>query len=204
MVSPERRTLGALLLIISGAFFAVFAWRMAMSPAAPAGDPAPAATSTESRVLTFTHAYSVGYEGVNYHVKAELQHPFPQFTTMKEENAPSRFMLHEGERVHWIHIMSNDGAGFTSPEQAWDEMYKERLCPACAKITPPFPVSDLAGATKLAAYADSNTEVLVWQYNADFIVAARIVKPSTEAENVLRTFKFTYERTDDLLPYQLP
>jgi hypothetical protein len=191
------------LVVIAGIGFMIT--RPSAAPAVifpgPTSTPSGTVTVPNDNVQNFTASHATGFEGVNYRVTSTLQYPSPAFSATQDPQNQTRIILQEGSKTHEIYIFSNDGAGFTGVDEAFNGLFKNRLCSTCVKQQT-NPISpDTVGAYSVGTYANADTEVIVLNYRG-FFVGAKLIKPSTNAEMVLSTFRLNYARTNELLPYQ--
>lgn len=152
---------------------------------------------SENENKKFTVSYLSGFEGYNFRINAEVTYPAPQFEPAQDIANKSEILLKEGNRVHTIRILNNDGPGFQNSEEAFEGAFRS-MCDTCTKVTNTFDISKMPGASDLATFANPNAEVLVMKFNnGGFYVAALLLKPTQVAERVLETFRFSAERTNE-------
>jgi hypothetical protein len=133
----------------------------------------------------FKKTYRTGFEENIFSLNYSLMYPQGTYSVSNEGSNLSKIFIKENKTnlTSTIQVFNNDGAGFASVTEFWNEM---KYCTGCKKIQTTG--VSLKGATGLQVY-ESNTDIwYVYAHDPGF-VAMKLAKPIDNIKPIMESFE---------------
>ncbi|TSC81968.1 MAG: sporulation/spore germination protein [Parcubacteria group bacterium Gr01-1014_20] len=139
---------------------------------------------------TFTHVFVTGYEGVYPEVTVKLDYD-PKVIDLRSFGAEILLHNKNTDQIGSIRVISNDGPGFSSPKQAFEEMH---YCDTCAPKTVDI---NFKNASDILAFESEKESWYIFAHDPGFVVM-RIPKPDTEVKKILPSLTVSTRMTNTM------
>ena len=140
---------------------------------------------------TISASYLTGFEAEFYRISYSLNYDPKVLTARPMASAQNTIQLYEKStgNLDTIRIFYNGAAGFSSPQDIWENLYKPN-CPKCARIDYSSFIQNSV------AYGDNSDEWIIYPHAPGFIIAHFKI-PANNAIQALSTLNIILSQTNE-------
>jgi hypothetical protein len=144
----------------------------------------------KASLKTISASYLTGFEAEFYSISYTLNYDPKIFIARPMASAQNTIQLYEKStgNLNTIKIFYNGAAGFSSPQNIWETLYKPN-CPKCTKVGAPLLIQDAV------AYTDNSDEWIIYPHAPGFVIAHFKI-PANDAIQVLSTLDINLSQTE--------